>query len=321
MHSPCRINRRIFVGGLGMAAFAKAKSWTLEPDPAGKTLKTADGRTVFTYLTRKPDNVPLAGNNACCFHPVNTISGERVTDIAPPDHRDHRGIFFAWGNMDFHRKSGDLRADFWGWGHYAPTKGRLIVNRDVQLVKSNSKSAEVAVHNDWNIEGEKVLDESTTARVHEKHGARILDFLFRFSSDSNVTIDRMAFTGFVARCRKDGQYYFSNSKGKVNLPDSNALKPEFNWPVADWYSHTIALNSGKTVATAVIDHPSNPRSTWHEPRNVSFLNPCISALQPVTIPAGKELILRYRTVVHDGEFPKGLVDSLAAEWRKSKSLS
>jgi hypothetical protein len=39
----------------------------------------------------------------------------------------------------------------------------------------------------------------------------------------------------------------------------------------------------------------------------------------VTIPAGKELTLRYRTVVHDGEFPKGLVDRLAAEWRKSRS--
>jgi hypothetical protein len=106
----------------------------------------------------------------------------------------------------------------------------------------------------------------------------------------------------------------------VNLPDSNALKPEFNWPPTDWYSHTIALNSGKTVAAAVIDHPSNPHSSWHEPRNVSFLNPCISALQPVTIPAGKELALRYRTVVHDGEFPAGLVDQLAKEFRSKKSL-
>jgi hypothetical protein len=81
------------------------------------------------------------------------------------------------------------------------------------------------------------------------------------------------------------------------------------------------LNSGKTVATAVIDHPSNPKSSWHEPRNVSFLNPCISALQPVKIPAGQPLTLRYRTVVHDGEFPVGLVDKLAKEFRGKKSLS
>src|ERR1700722_17886795 len=161
------IDRRRFVGAAGLAAlgsplFGQNKTYTLEPDPAGKTLKAPDGRTVFTYLTRKPDNVPLAGNSACCFHPVNTLSGERVTDIAPPDHRDHRGAFFAWGNMDFHRKDAVVRGDFWGWGGFAATEGRIIVNRDVRLVSSDANSAEVAVRNDWNIAGEKVLDEATT---------------------------------------------------------------------------------------------------------------------------------------------------------------
>src|SRR5438105_3874211 len=136
------IDRRIFLGAAGAAAIgaplqSQTKSWTLEPDPAGKTLKAPDGGAVFTYLTRKPDNVPLAGNSACCFHPVNTPSGERVTDIAPPDHRDHRGAFFAWGNMDFRRKDEVLRGDFWGWGHFAPTDGRVIVNRDLRLVNSS----------------------------------------------------------------------------------------------------------------------------------------------------------------------------------------
>jgi hypothetical protein len=318
------INRRLFVGATGAAVLraplqGQSNAWTLDPDPAGMTLKTPDGRTVFTYLTRKPDNVPLAGNSACCFHPVNTTSGERVTDIAPPDHRDHRGAFFAWANMDFHRKAGVLRGDFWGWGHFAPTEGRVIVNRDVRLLRSDAKSAEVAVRNDWNIAGEKVLDEATTARAHAEQGAQILDLVFRFSSDGDVTIGQMAFTGFVLRCRKDGQSYLSDSKGKVTLPDSNPLKPELNWPAADWYSYTIALNGGNTVAAAVIDHPANPRSTWHEPRGVAFLNPCISALQPVTIPAGQPFTLRYRVVAHDGEFPDGMLDRLASDWRSTKS--
>ncbi|HEX4808444.1 MAG TPA: DUF6807 family protein, partial [Bryobacteraceae bacterium] len=296
---------------------SQTKTYTLEPAPAGKTLKSADGQTVFTYLTRKPDDVPLAGNSACCFHPVNTPSGERVTDIAPPDHRDHRGAFFAWGNMDFERKTGDVRADFWGWGHYAPTAGRVIQNRDVRMVNATSQSAEVAVENDWLIEGEKVLNEFTTARTRREQSANILDLIFRFTSDDKFTVDQMAFTGFVVRCRKDGQSYLSDSKGKVTLPDSNALKPETDWPAENWYSYTIALNNGKTVAAAVIDHPANPRSLWHEPRGVAFLNPCISAIQPVTIPAGQPLVLRYRTVFNDGEFLDGMLDRLAAEWRTS----
>jgi hypothetical protein len=317
------LDRRRFLGAAGAAVLSrslqsKAKSYTFEPDSAGKTLKTPDGRTVFTYLTSKPEGVPLAGNSACCFHPVNTPSGERVTDIAPPDHRDHRGAFFAWGNMEFHRKDGPLKADFWGWGRYAPTKDRLIRNRDLKLLKASARSAEVSIQNEWMIEGQKVLDEFTTARVREVQNAYVIDLLFRFKSESDFTVGQMAFTGFVVRCRKDGQSYLSDPNGKVTLPDSSALKPETDWPTQNWYSHSISLNTGKTVAAAVIDHPANPRSVWHEPRSVAFLNPCISAFQPVTVPAGKPLLLRYRTVFHDGAFPDGMLDRLAKDWRSTK---
>jgi hypothetical protein len=313
------ISRRLFLGAAAATAIrAQKNAYTLEPDPAGMTLKTPDGRTVFTYLTRKPENIPLEGNSACCFHPLNTPSGERVTDIAPSDHRDHRGMFFAWQSMDFHRKDGVLRGDFWGWGRFAPTEGRAIVNRDLRLVRSDAGSAEVAVRNDWTIQGDKVLDETTTARVHDQGAARIFDMVFRFSSDGEVTINQVAFTGLCVRCRKDGQAYFSDPNGKVSLPDSNALKPEANWPSAEWYSYSIALNSGKTIAAAVIDHPGNPRTTWHEPRSVAFLNPCIVATQPVSIPAGQPLTLRYRVVTHDGEFRSAVLNRLAAEWRGTK---
>jgi len=63
-------------------------------------------------------------------------------------------------------------------------------------VKSNSKSAEVAVHNDWNIDGEKVLDESTTAQVHEKHGARILERAIQEARDHNFVGKNILGTGY-----------------------------------------------------------------------------------------------------------------------------
>src|SRR4051794_13820208 len=162
------MDRRQFLASLAaQAALANAatNSYTFEPSPAGKTLKAPDGRVVLGYLTEKPEGVPLVGNSVCCFHPLNTPSGERVTDIAPPDHRDHRGAFFAWGNMAFKRPAGEKTADFWGWGRYAPVKDRVIKNRSLSLAHSDQKSAEVAVRNDWMLEDEKVLDENTTALV------------------------------------------------------------------------------------------------------------------------------------------------------------
>jgi hypothetical protein len=29
------------------------------------------------------------------------MAGARVTDLAPTDHKDHRGLFFAWHNLEF----------------------------------------------------------------------------------------------------------------------------------------------------------------------------------------------------------------------------
>ena len=285
------MERRDFLRIAAAAASAgtvsgQGKAYTFESEASGKTLKTPSGQTVFTYLTSKPEGVPLAGNSACCFHPLNTPSGERVTDIAPADHKDHRGLFFAWHEMTFHGKDGDVKGDFWGWGRFAPTEGRIIENRVLRLLRADAQTAEIAIQNDWNIQGRKALDESATAKVSERQGARILDLQYRFGSDAGVTLNQMAFTGLCLRCRKDGQAYFSDTKGKVTLPDSNATKPELNWPAADWYSYTIALENGKTIAAAVIDHPANPKSTWHEPTRLAFLNPCIAAPGPSTFPPG-----------------------------------
>jgi len=319
MHS--KLTRRTFLEFAGAAAVARRAAaqpntqHILETGPAGKMLKAPDGRTILGYLTRKPDGVPLAGNSACCIHPLNTPNGERVTDLAPEDHRDHRGIFFAWHNMDFKRGDEVLRADFWGWGRFAPTEDRAIVNRDLDLVSSTGTEAEISVRNEWMIAAKPVMTELTTIRTRERSGVRIVDLGHRFTSDYDVTVNRMAFTGFCFRCRKDGEYSFADPGGEVTLPNSRATEPESDWPSRAWYSHTVALTSGKTVSAAVIDHPRNPPSAWHGARGVSFLNPCISALKPVTFAAGTVLVLRYRAVVADGRFKPGLLDELAAEWR------
>jgi methane monooxygenase PmoA-like len=322
------ISRRVFLTISGAAAFGarlraassatQARAYTLEPDAAGKTLKDPNGRVVLGYLTSKPVGVPLEGNSACCIHPFNTPGGERATDIAPPDHRDHRGIFFAWHDMAFTRNGETVRGDFWGWGKFAPTDGRVIVNRDLRLVRADARSAEIAVRNDWMIANQAVLQEATTIRVGEEQGARVLDLTYRFTSDYDVTLNRMAFTGLCFRCRKDGQYFYSDSKGEVTLPDSGPTSPESDWPARDWYSHTVVRTDGKTVASAVIDHPSNPPALWHGVRLVSFLNPCIAAPGAVKIPARQPLTLRYRAVTDDGKFPDGLLDRMAAEWRVSR---
>ena len=165
------------------------------------------------------------------------------------------------------------------------------------------------------IASQAVMQEETTIRAAEKSRAPgCSTSTYRFTSDYDVTLNRMAFTGFCFRCRKDGHYTFSDSKGEVTLPNSSATDPESDWPARDWYSHTRRrCTGGKTVASAVIDHPSNPPTAWHGARSVSFLNPVHRGAGAVKIPAGKPLTLRYRAVARDGRFPDGLLDRMAAD--------
>lgn len=316
------MSRRLFLalsgaGALGASLRAQRGAWTLAPGAAGRTLKDADGRVVFTYLTGKPAGIPLEGNSVCCIHPFNTPSGIAATDIAPPDHRDHRGIFLAWHDMSFTRKGETLRADFWGWGKFAPTEGRMIVNRDVRLARSDASSADVAVTNDWMIEQARVLQEATTIRASMDQGARVLDLTFRLTPDHDMTINRVAFSSLCFRCRKDGEYAYADPNGAIALPDSSPTNPDSDWPSRPWYSDTITHPGGTVVASALIDHPSNPPSVWHGVRMLSLLNPCIAARAPVAVKAKRSLTLRYRAVTQDGAFPAGMLDRMAAAWRKS----
>jgi Family of unknown function (DUF6807) len=316
------MHRRMFLGtaGAALAAPLQGKSYRLESSAVGKVLRTPDGRPVFQYMTSKPEVSAFTGHSLCCFHPVSTPSGETATDFAPKDHAYHRGIFLGWHAMEFREKgageTGGLRADFWGWGRYAPIDGRVIQNRDVRLVKADRKSARVEIRNDWTIDEKKFVGEVTTATVRESPEAFILDLVYRITPELDMILNKTAFGGFCFRARKDGESTYSDAKGKVTLADPNYQRPETDWPVADWYSSSLATSDGKTISYAVVDHPKNPRATWFNPRSLAMTNPCIVTGGDVTIPGKTELVLRHRVIVFDGDRAAAKLASLSNEWRR-----
>jgi hypothetical protein len=297
--------------GLALAGEQKAAAFTLVPDEYGMVLKTPEGRTVFRYMTKKPADTKLSANSVCCLYPVKTPSGEDVVDFAPSDHPHHRGLFLAWHAID-----GKKPADFWGWGEWAPTKDRVITNRSIKLVKADAKHAELAVRNDWIAEGEVLVQEALSLRARELKGAYVIDLDFQLTPTADLTLKQTAFGGLCAKCRKDGAAAYYSPEGEVKLPNPHHLKPETDWPAAAWYDYTTELKSGKKIGIAVLDHPGNPPTVWHNLAPISMLNPCIVAKGPVALKAGKPLLLRYRVVVHDGATPVDILGALSKEWRK-----
>jgi methane monooxygenase PmoA-like len=327
----------VFLVAVRAGGAEQAKAFTLVPTTFGTQLKTPDGRVVFEYLTKKPENSGLTSPSAACFHPVNTPSGERITALAPDDHPHHRGMYLAWHDAEFRQPiapprsaTGSLfgwnitKADFWGWGQYAPREGRVIDTRDVTLTAADAGHAQLAIHNDWNVysgtRARKMLDETTTASVSEREGVYVIDLTFVLSPLVDYQINRQSFSGFNLQARKDGESSYTNSAGTVTLRDAHYSTPELNWPPSPWYGYVIKLANGKTIGAAVLDHPSNPPSTWHISRGLWMLNPNIAAIGPYTIRVGAPLTLRYRVVVHDGPTPTAVIDKLSDEWRATKII-
>ena len=315
-----------------METLEQAKTFTLEPGAKSTVLKTPDGRVVFEYVTHKPENTRLTANSACFLHPVNTPQGERVTDLAPGDHRHHRGIFLAWHAMEF-RETADFsalgptaptrgwnihRADFWGWGQFAPTAGHVIRNQSISFVESNGNGAQIEIRNAWQAEDHTYMAETTTVSISECDSAYILDFAIQLVPRAELILDQTSFSGFCVRARNDGPSRYVTRAGNVNLADPHYSIPALNWPAADWYDYTIQLPDGNTTGVAVIDHPANPPATWHNARYLSMLNPCVLAGGPLTLARDEPLQLRYRVVTHDGPTPADLLNGLSHEWQNDR---
>lgn len=291
-----------------------ASAYTLTPTANGMELKTPDGRVVFDYLTKKPAGVPLTSPSAACFQPVNTPSGIRVTNIAPVDHPHHRGIFFGWHDAEFHTPQGVVRADFWGWGRFAPRDGRVVDTKDVKLISADDKQAKIQIDNEWMVDGKKFGDEIDTATVMERDGVFVIDLEYRITPVYDYVAAVNPFGGFAVQGRRDGDFYYSNLYGKTTYAPSSMNFPGLNMPDFGWYDYSVdLLEIGKTVGATVIDHPDNGPTTWH--LTVWMVNPSLTVEKPVTIKAGTTKVLKYRVVTHDGPPPTWVLQRLANEYR------
>jgi hypothetical protein len=283
---------------------------TMSREDAAMVFKS-NGKEVVRYHLERPTDSKLPVESGAYFHPVRTPAGVVVTDVAPADHPHHRGIFLAWVEMH-----GKKDADFWGWGEHAPTKGRRVSNFGVATPPAAGGGRAFKATNAWRADDEFILHEvlMATVRGDAPAKAHVIDLEYTLTPTADLTLSRWAFSGFCVRARGEGKLTAYSPAGEVKLPNPSHVKPESDWPAAPWYGYTLKSDDGKTAGVAVIDHPKNPPSLWHNHRDIRMLNPCIVAPGEVKLKANDPLVLRYRVVAHDGETPRAALDALASEW-------
>jgi Family of unknown function (DUF6807) len=259
-----------------------------------------------TYQLRGKLNRNLSVESACYFHPFTTPAGITVTEVAPDDHRHHRGIFLAFVEMH-----GKVDADFWGWGEHAPKENRVIVNRE------HRSNGELVADNEWRASNDVIIREHLVASLSSDFkNANVLDLTYTLTPQTDVALSRWAFSGFCVRTRKDARLTAYSPDGEVKLPNPSHLKPDSDWPAGPWYAYELRLDDGRTVGVAVVDHPSNPPSLWHNHRDVRMLNPSIVAPAELKLTAAAPLVLRYRVAAYDGQTSIDHLNQLAEDFRQ-----
>jgi len=121
-------------------------------------------------------------------------------------------------------------------------------------------------------EGLILLEENLHATVKASDSANVLDLVYTLTPLSDITVSRWAFSGFCLRVRKDAELAFHSPKGIVTLPNPSHLKPESDWPDAPWYACSLKSKDGTVFGAAVINHPKNPPTLWHNHRDVRMIN-------------------------------------------------
>ncbi len=292
-------------------ANAAAADFKIGKEPDAVVVKDAAGGELLRYQTRPLEGTQLSVPSAGFFHPFVTPNGIAITEVGPSDHRHHRGIFLAWVEMH-----GKKDADFWGWGEPAPKEGRRIVNKQVTGLSSGNRSAAFESRNEWLADEDTVVVEDLKVSFERLSSLHVLDLIYTLAVPSDITLARWAFSGFCVRTRADGSISAEGPDGVVQLPNPKHTEPASDWPAAKWYAYAIKLPDGTQAGVAVLDHPDNPPTLWHNHRDVRMLNPCIVAPAAVRIAAGKPLVLRYRVVAFDGKVPREELNRLAAQWSR-----
>ncbi|MDR1221567.1 MAG: PmoA family protein [Tannerella sp.] len=243
------------------------------------------------------------------IHPLYGPDGEMLTcDWPDGGHPHHRGIFWAWPEVEYGSQRSDL---------YALQRTFARPTGNVKCT-GGREYAEIEAENRWIWEErEAIVRERVTIRAYRaSERCRVID----------LTVRMQALTDSVTVATR-----FTNSYGGLNVrmatPENQKISHYTDEtvasPVRSWADFSgIFEGSRSTSGMTILQHRDNPEypGQWVEYPNLSWVQPTFPT-PDTRYPLGKDkpLILRYRLIVHQGEKPGDAV--LSKQWDEYHSIN
>lgn len=251
--------------------------------------------------TMAPDNLKYARPRSDYVHPVYGFDGEELTKDWSKDHPHHRGIYWAWPEVDWRGERGDLHA-----------LQRVFARPTGACERRNGPVfATIDATNTWLWDDrEPVVRERTLIRAFgTTSSGRWVDFDFRFEAlDGDVAVARRgtnAYGGLNLRCAavRDQQIRFH-----TDPPEAG--------PRMAWGELSGTFSTGREgCGLVVFQHQANPDypGDWVQYPDLNWFQPTFpGAGRRQVISKDRPLALRFRLWLHRG--PPAGEDACRRQW-------
>jgi hypothetical protein len=236
------------------------------------------------------------------IHPLFGLDGEMLTKDWSKDHPHHRGIYWAWPEVDWRGQRGDLHAL---QRVFARPTGKCTAT-------SGPVFAQIEAENLWKWEDrDAIVRERTLLRAYRgTDRGRLIDLEFEFTAlGDDVSVARRgtnAYGGLNIRCAEVRDQKIKFHTDAENAPQRMA-----------WAELSGVFPGGKQPAGfLVFQHASNPDypGDWVQYPNLNWFQPTFPAAKKRhVISRDRPLVLRFRLWLHRG--PVAADDAAGDQWR------
>ena len=289
-----------------MQAKAKVNGGAVEISEQDRPVLTYQYRTVEPGALLDqvaPANRIYARARSDYIHPLYGLHGEVLTRDWPLDHPHHRGIYWAWPEVEFGRDRGDLHAL---QQVFARPTGRIEV-------ESGPVFAQIRAENRWLwADHEPIVTEVAVIRAYRTAvEGRVVDLAFQF----------VALKPGVTLARRETTHY-GGLNVRLATPREQAIVTHTD-PAGTRrraWSDLSGLFGGAPSGLTLLQSPTNPDypGDWVQYPELSWCQPTFPASGTrYSLRPGEPLVLRFRLWVHAGgrgtdEWNAKLWDALAA---------